>query len=134
MREGTRQTAQDVARGARALLKHERRPFHASGERSPRIHIRTNVLPSYASRASLEVAARRQAALAGGRKRFIIQSRLLTVGVPLGIVAGVLAWRGGRTSRVRSVSQFTLAFAATLGLTLLEATAEWRGMEEAEGA
>ena len=96
--------------------------------------MKTHVLPSYSSRASLEVAARRQAALAGGRKRFIIESRLLAVGVPLGIAVGVLAWRGGRSSRVRSVSQFALAFAATLGLTLLEAAAEWRGMEEAEGA
>lgn len=133
MREGTRQAARDVATGARALLRHERRPFHASGSRGPQISTRTHVLASYASRDALGTAARRQAALARGRTRFIVESRVVAFGVPLGIAAGVLAWHSGGSSRPRRVSQFVAAFAAIMGLTLLEAAAEWRGMEEAEG-
>lgn len=134
MHEGTRRTAYTVASGARAIMKRERRPFRAAGSHTALEHRRTNVLPHYQSRAALELAARRQAILAGGRERFILGSRVIAIGVPLGIAAGVLAWRSGRSSRARSVSQFAVAFAATLGLTFLEAAAEWRGMEEAGDA
>lgn len=134
MLETTREAARNVTVGTRALVKGERRPFRSSRPSTADATMRSNVLPHYSSRAELEVAARRQAVLARGPDRFVVESRLLSVGLPLGIAAGVLAWRAGRSNRGRRIAQFVTAFAATMALTLLEARAEWRGMEEASGA
>jgi len=129
MLETTRETARTVVTGTRAMAHREQRPVTVAGARPPEARRKTNVLPSYPSRAALEATARRQAYLVRGRERFILESRVIAVGVPLGIAAGVLAWRSGSTRGGRSLARFVAAFATTVGLTLLEATAEWRGME-----
>lgn len=132
MLESTREAARNVTVGTRALAKGERRPFRASGPAIAAAKVRSNVLATYSSRARLEAVARREAALARGRDRFIMESRLLAVGLPVGIAAGALAWRAGRTSRGRGIARFIAVFAGTIALTLLEARAEWRGMEVAD--
>jgi len=127
MHEGPQRTARTVAAGARAMIRGGHPAPTSNGAR------RARVLPSYDTRGELNAAVRRQAYLARGRARFVWESRVAVIGVPLGIAVASLAWRGGPPNRAARAARFAGALGATLAVTYLAALAEWRGMEEAEG-
>jgi hypothetical protein len=82
--------------------------------------IRRSALRPAASRRALYADAREEARLVRGRNAFVWQGRVLPIGIPLAAAAGLLAWRGRRSTRD------TLAVIAGIGAaSYLEARVEW---------
>lgn len=74
------------------------------------------------TRTELLANARREARISRGRDPFVWYSRVLPVGVPLGVVAGLLAARAARNNGVLAFGAAALGVAA---LTAVEASIEW---------
>lgn len=85
----------------------------------------TSVLRPAASPTALLASARHEARRARGRRRWLVESRVLPVGLPLGLAAGaLLVSRGSR----RSVRTWTRAIGAALlvaGASAAGALVEW---------
>jgi hypothetical protein len=74
------------------------------------------------TRSELLADARRAARISRGRDIFVWQGRVLPIGVPLGIVAGLLA---ARAARRNGVLAFGAALAGVAAVTAVEASLEW---------
>lgn len=74
------------------------------------------------TRSELLANARRVARISRGRDMFVWQSRVLPIGLPLGIVAGLLA---ARSARRKGLLAFGATVAGVAALTVLEASMEW---------
>jgi hypothetical protein len=82
--------------------------------------VRRSALRAPESRRALYADAREEARLVRGRNAFVFRARVLPIGAPLAIAAGVLIWRRNRSARD------TLALTAGVGLaSYLEARLEW---------
>lgn len=85
----------------------------------------TSSLRPAVSRAALLASARHEVRRARGRRQWLVESRLLPVGVPLGIAAGALLVARGRR---RSAGTWTRAAGAALlvaGVSCAGALLEW---------
>lgn len=82
--------------------------------------MRRSALRPAASRRRLYADAREQARLVRGRDAFVWQGRVLPIGVPLAVAAGLFTWQRRRSTRD------TLAMLAGVGIaSYLEARFEW---------
>ena len=81
---------------------------------------RRSALRPAPSRRVLYADAREEARIVRGRNAFVWRGRVLPIGIPLAMAAGLLTWRSRRSGRD------TLAVLAGLGLaSYLEARVEW---------
>jgi len=81
---------------------------------------RRSALRPATSRRELYATAREEARLVRGRKAFVWNGRMLSIGVPLAVGAAAFVWRRRRSSRD------SVAVALAMGaLSYLEARVEW---------
>jgi hypothetical protein len=91
----------------------------AMSQAVPRMVRRSALRPS-TSRRDLYADARAQAQIVRGRDMFVWRGRVLPIGIPLAVAAGVLVWRRNRSARD------SVAAIAGVGLaSYLEARIEW---------
>jgi len=76
------------------------------------------------TRSELIANARREARLARGREAFVWRGRVLTIGLPIGVAAGVIAARDMRRP-ARAALIFGGTVVAALGLAYAAARLEW---------
>jgi hypothetical protein len=82
--------------------------------------IRRSALHQAPSRRALYADARAEARVARGRDAFVWRGRVLPLGIPIAVAAGLLTWRRRGSSR----DTFAAVFAVGL-LSYLEARVEW---------
>ena len=87
------------------------------------------VLGGATTRAELQAIARREARKSRGKRYFLLQERVLPVGVPLGAVVGAAAWYQDRRRGRRGWPAALGAAAATVALSYLAGMIEWEMLE-----